>query len=96
MDLDDWPAPLVRRWGPFVYGVSGAGYGRWLRIGRRVSFASTGATTRMWPTVMLGADEKCNRSVTVVLWPLGHIDVWWEPKWRTQQCADCAAELAGQ
>jgi len=71
------------------------GYGWWLHLGKRVCWSSRKATTRMWPRVMRGADENCNRSVTVVLWPLGHLDVWWEPTWRTAgRCDDCVAELA--
>ena len=75
---------------------SAYGYGWWLHFGKRVSWSSRKATTRMWPRVMLGADENCNRSISVVLWPLGHLDVWWEPKWRTDEdglCAACVAEM---
>ena len=87
--LPDWPPAIERTWGPFTYGVSGAGFGRWLRVGRRVSFNSPGATTRMWPRLVFGADENCNRAVTLVVWPLGHVDIWWEPRWWTVPCADC-------
>jgi hypothetical protein len=63
----------------------------------RVRWNSTRGTSPMWPGISRGADENCNRAITVMLWPLGHLNVWWEPKWRTDadgQCDACIAELA--
>jgi hypothetical protein len=73
---------------------SKAGFGWRIDIGKRVSWSSTRATTQMWPRVRFGGDENCNRSITFVLWPLGHLDVWWEPRWRTDtdgMCDKCRA-----
>jgi hypothetical protein len=60
----------------------------------RVRWSSTRGTTRMWPRVIRGGDEDCNRAITFVLWPLGHLDVWWEPRWRpagSGMCEQCRA-----
>ena len=60
----------------------------------RVRWNSTRGTTRMWPRVRWGGDENCNRAVSLILWPLGHLDVWWEPNWRTDtdgMCEECQA-----
>lgn len=48
----------------------------------RVRWNSRRATSKMWPRITKGGDEDCNRAITFVLWPLGHLDIWWEPKWR--------------
>jgi len=69
----------------------------YVRSRHRVRWCSTGNTTRMWPGVSRGADENCNRAITVTLWPLGHLNIWWEPNWRTDDdgmCDECGAELA--
>lgn len=53
----------------------------------------------MWPRVSFGADENCNRAITFVLWPLGHLNIWWEPKWRTSAdgpCEKCRAEARAE
>lgn len=71
---------------------SEAGYGWWLIFGKRVLWRSTRATTAMWPRIIFGTDENCNRAVTFVLWPLGSLDVWWEPHWRTSPCDRCVQE----
>jgi hypothetical protein len=55
----------------------------------RARWSTTRGTTRMWPRLVRGADENCNRSVSVILWPLGHLDVWWETRWRTDQDGEC-------
>lgn len=68
---------------------SGEGYGWSVTLGvrgrHRVRWNSTKATTPMSPRVRRGADEHCNRSLSFILWPLGHLDWWWEParSWRT-------------
>lgn len=75
---------------------SDEGYGWWVDLGKRVRWYSRRATTPMWPRISTGADEHCNRAVTIVLYPLGHLDVWWEPKWRTAadgMCDGCKAEF---
>lgn len=62
----------------------------------RLRWSSRKATTRKWPTLTRGTDENCNRAITVVLWPLGHLDVWWEPRWRpagSGLCEPCRSEL---
>lgn len=62
----------------------------------RACWHSTRNTTPMWPHVWAGADENCNRSWSVMLWPLGHLDVWWETHWREDgagMCDDCKAEF---
>jgi hypothetical protein len=64
----------------------------YIRGKHRARWHSTKNTTRKWPGFSRGGDENCNRSVTVMLWPLGHLDVWWEPNWRTNEdgmCDDC-------
>lgn len=83
------------RAGPLLLRVSNDGFGWEVFLGKRISWSSTGATTRMWPRIVSGADEVCNRAVTVVLWPVGHLSVWWEPRWRTEQCDDCRRAEAG-
>ena len=63
----------------------------------RAMWSSTRGTTRMWPHISRGADENCNRAVTFHCWPIGHLDVWWEPNWRTDEdgeCDDCIREEA--
>lgn len=58
----------------------------------RARWSSTKATTRMWPHLYRGADENCNRSITVHLWPMGSLDIWWETAWRPEgsgPCNDC-------
>ena len=55
----------------------------------RVRWHSYKNTTRMWPHISRGADENCNRSVTVLLWPIGHLDVWWEPHFRWDEDGPC-------
>jgi hypothetical protein len=63
----------------------------------RARWYSTRGVWRGWPKVSRGADENCNRAVTLQLWPLGQLDVWWETHWRTDDdgpCADCLAEWA--
>lgn len=75
------------------------GYGWWFDFGKRVRWHSRKATSRMWPSLHKGADENCNRAVTLVLWPLGHLDVWWEPHWRTDldgPCETCRAEFRAE
>ena len=76
-------------------------YGWWIMLylrGRhRARWSSTKGTTRMWPHVSRGADENCNRSVTLHCWPIGHLDIWWETRWRTNvdgRCDSCRAEDA--
>lgn len=62
----------------------------------RVRWNSRKATTRMWPRFINGSDEDCNRATSLVIWPLGHLDVWWEPRWRAAGsglCDKCIAEL---
>jgi hypothetical protein len=87
---DDWPEPTIRRWRWIALYSSNAGYGHDLHLGRRLALRSRRATMRMWPRLIHGADENCNRAVTLVLWPLGSIDVWWEPKWRAEgMCESC-------
>ena len=73
---------------------SESGFGWWIHFGKRAAWRSRKATSRMWPRIVRGADENCNRAITVVLWPLGALDMWWEPKWRTDAdgpCAECRA-----
>lgn len=63
-----------------------------IRGKHRARWTSTGGTSRMWPGFSKGTDENCNRAVTLMLWPLGHLSVWWEPKWRTDAdgiCDEC-------
>lgn len=75
---------------------SESGYGWWIDFGKRVRWSSRKATTPMWPRVRLGSDENCNRALSLILWPLGCLDVWWEPKWRTDadgMCDDCKSEF---
>jgi hypothetical protein len=70
------------------------GYGWWIFFGKRVRWCSTKATTAMWPRIIRGADENCNRAITIVLWPLGSLDIWWELRWRTDEdgtCDECQA-----
>jgi hypothetical protein len=74
---------------PVKFRRSQHGYGWWIEFGKRACWASRKSTTRMWPRIQRGADENCNRSITVVLWPLGHLDVWWEPNWRTDADGPC-------
>lgn len=65
-----------------------------IRGRHRARWNSTRATTSGWPTISRGADENCNRAVTLTLWPLGSLDVWWETRWRTDadgMCDDCLA-----
>jgi hypothetical protein len=69
------------------------GYGWSLTFGKRVRWNSRKATSRMWPHLYRGTDEHCNRAVSLILWPLGHLDVWWEPRWRTSPCEKCQAEF---
>lgn len=85
----------------FEFTRSESVYGWWvtlyLRGKHRARWNSSKATSRMWPQVRTGADENCNRSVSFILWPLGHLDVWWETNWRTDadgQCDKCRAEMA--
>jgi len=97
---DDWlevdldrPPPTKR--GPDVidYGWNVTLY--W-RGQHRARWHSTKNTSRMWPGVSQGADEDCNRAVTFMLWPLGHLDIWWEPKWReagSGMCETCKQEF---
>lgn len=62
----------------------------------RVRWNSRKATTRMPWHLSRGADEDCNRAVTLSLWPLGMLDVWWEPRWRSigsGTCDKCLAEI---
>jgi hypothetical protein len=62
----------------------------------RARWNSTRATSMMWPGLSRGADEDCNRAVTLTLWPIGHLDIWWEPSWRAERsgiCDKCAREL---
>lgn len=80
---EDWPMPVVYTAGPFRLERSRAGYGWNVKVGKRVRWCSTRATTPMWPGLHRGGDEHCNRAVTLMLWPLGHLDVWWEPHWHT-------------
>jgi hypothetical protein len=92
---DDWPAPTEWKRGPFTLRRSNAGYGWDLVVGRRVQFRSRKATTPMWPQLRKGADENCNRALTLVAWPLGSVDVWWEPQYRTDDdgpCETCRAD----
>jgi len=92
-DPAHWPAPVVRKWGPVTFTRSRAGFGWHVRV-KRVQWNSTAAVTAGWPRVVRGADEHCNRSVTLCLWPLGALDVWWDPRWRTGPgyCESCTAE----
>lgn len=70
---------------------NGYGWSATLLVGgkHRARWNSTKGTTRMWPQVIRGTDENCNRSVTIVLWPIGHLDIWWEPNWRTDADGPC-------
>lgn len=63
----------------------------------RVRWNSTRATTPMLWRFIYGGDEDCNRATTLTMWPLGMLDVWWEPKWRptgSGMCEKCLAEYA--
>ena len=63
----------------------------------RVRWCSRRATTPMRPRIIWGGDEDCNRAVTLVLWPLGSLDIWYEHPYRpagTGMCDDCNRELA--
>jgi hypothetical protein len=71
------------------------GYGWSITFGKRVRWCSRKALTPMWPRIYRGGDENCNRAISLHLWPIGGLDVWWEPKWRTDAdgpCATCRAE----
>jgi hypothetical protein len=79
---------------------SNNGYGwnvtLYIRGRHRARWHSRKATTRMWPRVRYGGDENCNRATTLILWPLGHLDVWWEPNWREEGlglCDTCLKEF---
>lgn len=82
----------IRTWGVTR---SQYGYGWRLDLGKRVRWSSRKATTPMWPRLIRGADENCNRAISLILWPFGHLDVWWEPRWRTYTdgpCENCRAQ----
>lgn len=67
-----------------------------IRGKHRARWNSTRGTTMMWPRLSKGGDENCNRATSLVLWPLGCLDVWWEPNWRTDadgMCDECLAEI---
>jgi len=72
---------------------SNAGYGHQFTLlikgKHRARWSSRKATTKMPPGIVLGGDENCNRAITFVLWPLGHLDIWWEPNWRTDEDGPC-------
>jgi hypothetical protein len=76
-----------------------AGYGwtvtLYVKDRQRIRYHSPRATSIMWPGIHRGADEHCNRSLTFMFWPLGHIDVWWEPAstWRTVGMCDECTEI---
>lgn len=96
-DLDDWLAPTQYRLGPITAWRSNNGYGWGVNIARRVALHSPRATTRMCPSIHRGADEDCNPAVTLVLWPLGHVDVFYRLRQRppgSGMCNDCLAEFA--
>lgn len=87
-------APVVRV--EFERSDHGYGWGVTLLVRgkHRARWASRKATTRMWPRISRDSDENCNRASTLVLWPLGHLDVWWEPNWRPEDagvCDECRA-----
>lgn len=66
-----------------------------IRGKHRARWSSTRGTTRSWPGFSRGGDENCNRAVTLMLWPIGHLDIWWETHWRTDEdgmCDDCRSE----
>ncbi len=86
IDVVDGPDPVQYRFGPVKLQISRRGYGWTIHLGKRVGWSSRRATTPMWPRLVCGADENCNRAVTAVVWPLGSLDVWWEPTWRTEPC----------
>lgn len=92
--VDDGRLPIPTRVGPFQLERSQRGYGWSVGVGKRVRWNSTRATTRMLPRLRRGGDEHCNRAVTVMLWPIGSLDVWWEPRWRTGPgfCPTCTEE----
>lgn len=84
-----------RRLGPFRLEVSQSGYGWNLKVGRRLRWNSRKATTPMLPCLRRGADENCNRAISLVAWPLGSLDFWWEIPWRTDPdglCVQCREE----
>lgn len=70
----------------------------YIRGQHRVRWNSTRGTTPMLWHFIRGADEDCNRAITLTLWPLGMLDVWWEPRWRpagSGDCDKCRAEIEG-
>lgn len=58
-------------------------------VGKRLRWRTTKETTPMVPKILRGTDENCNRALTLVLWPLGSLDFWWEPRWRTDEDGPC-------
>ena len=97
--MDDWLEPTEWKRGPFTLRRSNAGYGWDLVFGHRVQLRSRQAATPMWPRFIKGADENCNRAVTLVLWPFGSVDVWWEPMLRSDgdgPCDVCRAEFRAE
>jgi hypothetical protein len=92
---DNWLPPTVYTFGPFTFIRSNDGYGWTFRAGKRVQFRTRNGTTRMWPHVGTGTDENCNRAVTFHCWPIGQVNVWWEPTWRTGEDGPCGTCRAG-
>lgn len=83
-----------------VYHKSKDGYGRsWTLMvngKHRMRWNTTGATTPMLWRFIYGGDENCNRATTLTMWPIGMLDVWWEPSWRPEGsglCDRCKAEI---
>jgi hypothetical protein len=74
---------------------SPVGYGTHVWIGR-VRLGSRKTMTPMWPHVRKGGDEFCNDVLSMHLYPLVAIDIWWRPKqrtWRDGMCDSCKQEL---
>lgn len=63
----------------------------YVRDKHRIRWNSRKATTPMLWRFIRGGDEDCNRAITLTLWPLGMLDVWWEPKWRPVGSGPCDA-----
>lgn len=71
---------------------SEGGYGWWLWLFRRIRYTSPAGRTPMRPHIKRSHDEKCNPVLDIHLWPLGGLDIWWHPGWRTEICDACKAE----
>lgn len=75
---------------------SAHGYGTRLWIGSRIRIGSHETMTPMWPHVYRSGDEFCNDVLSLHLYPLVAIDIWWRRKQRTAIdgiCDTCKDEL---